>query len=207
MHTATTLLAAALAPAALAETPLLETAALDFDDAAPAPIYFAEAGPGQTVTANGITVDGGVLLGADAYGAAAHTDSQPNIYASWFNGPHQHSTISIDIDLGALSVTGLLFNGTPERVVYDVIALDRLGNTVDTDVFSTNRFNNNTANAFELVAASGFNHITRVEITPRNYAEFHNFAIDDIEVTRAVPAPGAAAALGLTGAFAARRRR
>lgn len=197
----------ALAAPALAQADLFETTNITFDELAPAPGSFAVAGRAQTITLEGVTFSGGVLLGTEYYGVANSNATQPNLYGvSSIMGTHSR-TMTIDIESGANAVSGTLYNGLNRRILYSFQALDGAGNVVAEELQTVYSILSGGHHTFSLDLEGFSNAITRVEITPLEDERF-NYTIDDINVTRStVPAPGAAAGLGFAGLLAARRRR
>lgn len=200
---------AALATPAFAQSGLVETNTITFDDLAPAPSTFSEAGGAQNFNLDGVTVSGGVLIGTELFGIAAEDASQPNIYGTVnYIGSHSRA-ITIDIQTGVNAVSGTIYNGLNERVLFSFTALDAQGNVIDNELQTTLSLRSEGQHTFLLEAEGLSNSIAQVTINPvelNQYGQF-NYAVDTLTFSRTIPTPGAAAGLGLAGLIATRRRR
>ncbi|MEM1184593.1 MAG: hypothetical protein AAGI53_06275 [Planctomycetota bacterium] len=209
MKTTTAALALSLAAASgLANDLIAETLLVDFDDLAAAPSTYNDAPDSKPLNLEGVTLFGGVLLGTEHYGVADDAASQPNIYGTvHFEWSHSR-TMTIDIHDPASSFATTLYNGLNRDLTFEVTAFDVQGNIVDSEAHRVISFRGDGSHRFTVGDATGPNVVDYVEITQvTDYETFWGFAIDDIEITTSVPAPGAAASLGLAGLLASRRRR
>ena len=206
LRTTVALAAAALAAPAFAGNPVFETVSIDFDELAPAPSTFADAGNSVGLIFDNISLSGGVLLGTESFGAAQDQASQPNMYATIETNPTHDRAIVIDIDGGANSVSGLLFNGVSARITYVINAVDENGDQVARVTRSVAAFANGGFTEFQINSGNFDNDIHQVSFHPVQ-GRFFDYAIDALQISSTVPTPGAAAGLALAGLVAARRRR
>ena len=186
---------------------------INFDNLATGPSSFAAAGAPQTITQNGATVTGGVVLGNPTFfGDFTTVGSQPNIYATAdFGGTTANPTsanilINFGSALNVQTVSGLIFNGLPQADTFTVTAYSGL-TLVDTEVYSKVNPNYLTVNyANFTVSGSVLKPITQVVFASSDPTSF-DYGIDTIHV-KSVPEPASLALFGIgLVAFGSRKLR
>jgi hypothetical protein len=188
------------------------------------PSEFSEAGPEQNISVDGVSIDGGVVLGDPGDLASYSEASPPNVYgtadypAGGSFGDSLPSTITIDIDpaVESYSVQGLLFNGMKTEENYEVYAYSG-EEMVDSDLIPDLAPNTSASDYTEFSVSSDGSPITEVTIAPDLVDSVvpgqWDYVIDNVDVqetgTAAIPEPGplGLACLGLAPLFIPRRKR
>ena len=179
---------------------------IDFDSNPPlaqGPSTYEDAGVEQTISVDGISISGGVVLGLPTNFPASPYGTPPNVYGTGDTSigadPSLQSTITINLNssLDDTTVQGLLFNGETFDVSYVVDAYSG-GTLVDTQAFDN--IPPNSEDGFDTFSvASAGSPITQVTISPTDTSDGWDFIIDTVAagepISDSVPEPST---VGLT---------